>query len=29
MKDFLLEMLAIGIFVGILWLYLEWRARKR
>jgi len=28
MKEFLLEMLAIGIFVGFLWLYLEWRARK-
>ncbi len=28
MKEFLTEMLAIGVFVGLIWLYLEWKARK-
>ncbi len=28
MKKFLTEMLAIGVFIGLIWLYLEWKARK-
>lgn len=28
LKELFVELLAIAIFVGLLWLYLEWRARR-
>jgi len=29
LKELFLELVTIAIFVGLLWLYLEWRARRR